>query len=182
MSPKILQAFELMYSLEPKKYRKFSPLPQGFELYWTHLYSVYKTCIYWGYNSEELLLAAILHDAIEDTPYTYEEIVSNFGETVAIIVDLCTKKEHYQDFVTESQQEYFGRITSHSNQTIRQAAMVIKLADRLDNLSGMSFITDEKIKDNYVQETLDFYLPMAKILGKEEQLNNLLNYLNKYEN
>ncbi len=177
MTNKILEAFELMYRLEPERYRKFSPLPKGKELYWTHLYSVYKLCVYWGNTDEDLLLAAVLHDAVEDTDYTIENIANNFGEAVAEIVTLCTKKKDYTTFKIEDQEEYFSRIFNYEDISIKHKAMTVKLADRLDNLTGASFIDDKDTKQSYYDETIKYYAKIAKELEKEEVLENLLKYV-----
>ncbi len=179
MTTSIQKAFDLVYQLEPERYRIFSPLPQGKELYWTHLYSVYKTCIYWGQSSNEVLTSAILHDVIEDTPYTLGDVKENFGNTVAEIVDLCTKKKGYKGFDPKDTAEYFARMHQCKNPTIRSAVLTIKLADRLDNLTGSSFYTDRKAKQDYYNETTQYYLPIAKELGKESPLNNLLEYFER---
>lgn len=177
MTNKIKKAFELMYKLEPERYRKFSPLPQGKELYWTHLYSVYKLCVYCNVQDEDVLLAAILHDAVEDTDYTLEDIKSEFGESTAEIVSLCTKKKSYTTFKNEDQEEYFNRIFNYPNTQIKHKAMTVKLADRLDNLTGASFIEDRETKQKYLDETQKYYTKIAQELGKEIELNNLCKYV-----
>lgn len=177
MTNKIREAFELMYKLEPEKYRKFSPLPEGKELYWTHLYSVYKLCVYWGNCDENLLLGAVLHDVVEDTDYSIEDVESNFGKQVAEIVRLCSKKKDYTTFKEEDQEDYFSRIFNYKDIDIKKKAMTIKLADRLDNLAGASFIEDTNVKQRYYDETEKYYTKIAKELGKTEILENLLKYM-----
>ena len=177
MTNRLQEAFALVYKLEPEKYRKFSPLPKGKELYWTHLYSVYKLCVYWGNAEEDLLLAAILHDIAEDTDYSLEDIASNFGKSVAEIVSLCTKKKDYITFKVEDQEEYFSRIFNYKDIDLRHKAMTIKLADRLDNLTGASFIEDTDIKQRYYDETKKYYTKIARELGKTDILENLFKHV-----
>ncbi len=173
---RIKAAFELVYSLEPERMRKFTPVPGGKEIYWTHLYSVYKLCVYWGYEEEEILLAAILHDILEDTSVTFEEVRNKFGEKTAKIVLLCSKKGTYVTFNRKDQDEYFGEFDNHEDGEIRRAARVVKLADRLDNLMGCAFIDDKETLRKYYSETKKYFVPIAKEIGKEKELQEVLRH------
>jgi GTP pyrophosphokinase len=179
MTNKIKTAFELVYRLEPEKMRKFSPLPKGKEIYWTHLYSVYKLCVYWGNRDENILLSAILHDIVEDANYSLNKIRATFGGEVAEIVELCTKKKEYSNFKSEDQNEYFSRILNYKKTNIRKKVMIIKLADRLDNLMGATFIKDKVIAKKYLDETKKYYINIAKNIGKEKILEEAIKYAEK---
>lgn len=176
MTPKILKAFSLVYELQPDMMRKFTPLPNGKELYWTHLFSVYKSCIYWGNFDENLLLGAILHDVIEDTEYTFDKLKVDFGDEVAQIVLLCTKKTDYKLFNEGDQDEYFERMLGYANKDIRVKALKIKLADRLDNLIGSTFIKDKSTREKYLEETEKYYTKIAEQIDKKELLYSAIEY------
>jgi GTP diphosphokinase / guanosine-3',5'-bis(diphosphate) 3'-diphosphatase len=107
--------------------------------------------------------AGILHDTIEDTTSTLEEIRSLFGEEVAKLVDGMTKlsRMELQSREEREAQNFRKMIVAMSND-IR--VILIKLADRLHNMRTLTFLPPEKQKRT-AQETLDIYAPLANRLG-----------------
>jgi guanosine-3',5'-bis(diphosphate) 3'-pyrophosphohydrolase len=110
--------------------------------------------------------AAILHDTIEDTTSTLEEIRSLFGDEVAKLVDGMTKlaRMELQSREEREAQNFRKMIVAMAND-IR--VILIKLADRLHNMRTLTFLSPEKQKRT-AQETLDIYAPLANRLGMQK--------------
>lgn len=105
------------------------------------------------------LVGALLHDVVEDTVYTLEDIASRFGPVVAILVDGMTKLSSLQyDTMSneEKQAEYFRKMLLSMAQDLR--VIFIKLADRLHNLRTIDVMT-ERSRHRIAKETLDIYAP-----------------------
>ncbi|MCE7033478.1 bifunctional (p)ppGpp synthetase/guanosine-3',5'-bis(diphosphate) 3'-pyrophosphohydrolase [Lysobacter sp. GX 14042] len=111
----------------------------------------------------ETLLAAILHDTIEDTPLTREAIAAEFGETVAELVDGVTKldKLQFRDR-QEATAESFRKMLLAMSRDLR--VILIKLADRLHNMRTLGAQSPEARK-RIARETLEIYAPIAQRLG-----------------
>ncbi|WP_336167156.1 RelA/SpoT family protein [Acinetobacter sp. 161(2023)] len=119
----------------------------------------------------ETLMAALLHDVIEDTQYTKEDITEKFSLTVAELVDGVTKLSQSSD------KEYnkaasFRKILQATLQDPR--VIIIKLADRYHNMTTLGALRPDK-RARIAQETLDIFVPMARLVGMNEMGDNLEN-------
>ena len=114
----------------------------------------------------DAILGALLHDCIEDTDSTFDEIALLFGETVAELVDGVTKLTR-ADFSTkeEAQMENLRKMFMAMSKDIR--VVLIKIADRLHNMRTMQYQTPEK-QVKKCRETMDIYAPLAHRLGMQK--------------
>ncbi len=112
------------------------------------------------------LAAALLHDAVEDTEITLDDVKRDFGEDVANLVDGVTKLERLQFDSREAQQAATMRkMLVAMARDMR--VLVIKLADRLHNMRTLAGVPVDK-QQRIAQETLDIYAPLANRLGMQE--------------
>ena len=127
----------------------------------------------------ESMAAALLHDVVEDTDMTKENIQEEFGEDVANLVEGVTKLGKVPIFTKEEQQaENVRKMLMAMSQDIR--VIIIKLADRIHNIRTLSFMRPDKRREK-AQETLEIYAPIAHRLGirgvKEELEDLAISYL-----
>ena len=114
----------------------------------------------------ESIIAALLHDCIEDTNSTYEDIAKRFGVTVADIVDGVTKLTRVKySTMEEEQMENLRKMLFAMSRDIR--VILIKIADRLHNMRTMEYQTPAKQKKKAF-ETMEIYAPIAHRLGMQK--------------
>ena len=117
------------------------------------------------------LLAALLHDVVEDTGITKQDISDRFGKQVAELVDGLSKLDKIEfQSAMQAQAENFRKMLLAMSQDVR--VILVKLADRLHNMQTLDVMAPEKRK-RIARETLDIYAPIANRLG----LNNIFQEL-----
>lgn len=152
---------------------------QSGEDYFVHPCAVSEILIDMGLDYETVM-AAFLHDVIEDTPHTQEELEGIFGKSVVMLVNGVTKlnKLQFKSSVDE-QAENLRKMLFAMSDDIR--VIVIKLADRLHNMRTLLFKSADRQKE-ISRETLDIYAPIAERLGmgtiKGELEDLAMRYLN----
>ena len=111
----------------------------------------------------QCILAALLHDVVEDTPITLEQLTADFGEEVAGLVEGLTKLGKIPYSTREEQQaENVRKMLLAISKDIR--VILIKFADRLHNVRTLSGLREQKQRD-VAKETMDIYAPLAHRLG-----------------
>lgn len=117
------------------------------------------------------IIAGLLHDTVEDTDTTVEEVRNLFGDQVATIVDGLTKLAMIeQKSANNKQAENFRKLLLAMSEDIR--VLLIKLADRLHNMRTLHFCKPEK-RARIAKETLDIYAPLAERIGMQEVKSEL---------
>ncbi len=148
------------------------------EPYICHPLAVARLVLDLGMDSESIA-AALLHDVVEDTPTTLEDLKAAFGEEVALLVDGVTKLTKIQfSNIEELQAENLRKMLLAMSRDVR--VMIIKLCDRLHNMRTGDAWPEQKRRDK-ARETMEVYAPIANRLGilnvKEELEDRSLHYL-----
>ncbi len=163
----VKRAFELCVTAHEGQKR------QTDEDYYIHPFNVAKIIVSLGMDTQSIA-AALLHDVVEDTDTTLEDITKKFGPEVALLVDGVTKIGRLNFSTKEQQQaESLRKMLIAMGQDIR--VIIIKLADRLHNMRTLDAMTPQKQRDKSV-ETLEVYAPIAHRLGirpVKEELEDL---------
>ncbi|MDR2163841.1 MAG: bifunctional (p)ppGpp synthetase/guanosine-3',5'-bis(diphosphate) 3'-pyrophosphohydrolase [Clostridiales Family XIII bacterium] len=112
---------------------------------------------------ERTIIAGLLHDSVEDTPYSIEDVENDFGSDVALLVGGVTKLGSLNlDSREERQAENLRKMFLAMSKDIR--VLIIKLADRLHNLRTINYMNKAQIAEK-CRETLEIYAPLASRLG-----------------
>lgn len=148
------------------------------EPYICHPLAVARLVLDLGMDTESIA-ASLLHDVVEDTPITIDEVKSAFGAEVALLVDGVTKLTKIQfSSIEEQQAENLRKMLLAMSQDVR--VMIIKLCDRLHNMRTGDAWPEQKRRDK-ARETMEVYAPIANRLGilniKEELEDRSLHYL-----
>ncbi len=152
----IIKAYEIAYNLHSSQVRKSG------EPFIIHPVAVSKILANFGVDNETIV-AGLLHDAVEDTSYTRENLIEDFDEKIASLVDGVTKLGNISYDSTEAiQAENFRKMFLAMSKDIR--VLVIKLADRLHNMRTLEYMPKDKRKTKAL-ETLEIYAPLAGRLG-----------------
>src|SRR5687767_6979267 len=140
------------------------------EPYITHPIAVAGLCADWKLDVQAIM-AALMHDAMEDCGITKTELIERFGASTADLVDGLTKLDKLQ-FSTreEGQAESFRKMLLAMARDVR--VILVKLADRLHNMRTMSAMTPDK-RQRIARETLDIYAPIAHRLGLNQTYREL---------
>ena len=154
----VIRAYEVAHEAHDGQMRRSG------EPYITHPIAVATILAHLGMDTDTLV-AALLHDVVEDTPASRDQLAAWFGESVAHLVDGVTKLDRLQvDSKQEQQAETLRKMILAMAEDIR--VLLIKLADRLHNMQTMDAMPREKQKQK-AQETLDIYAPLAHRLGMQ---------------
>ena len=118
------------------------------------------------------IITALLHDTVEDTSITSEDIRKEFGEEIMHLVDGVTKLTQIELQSEESDQaENFRKLVLAISEDIR--VLLVKLADRLHNMRTLNFIPKPEKRRRIALETMEIYAPLAERIGMEEFKNEL---------
>ena len=130
------------------------------EDYITHPVEVTQILIELGLD-QETIIASLLHDTVEDTPYSLDQLRNDFGDQIAALVDGVTKLDKLT-YGPTAEAETVRKMVIAMSRDIR--VLVIKLADRLHNARTWKFVSPESALRK-ARETLDIYAPLAHRLG-----------------
>ena len=172
----IIKAYEIARKLHDGQFRKSG------EPYIIHPVAVAKILAQFGMDNETVV-AGLLHDSIEDTGYTRDQLAEDFDEKIADLVEGVTKLTNISyDSSEAAQAENFRKMFLAMSKDIR--VLIVKLADRLHNMRTLEYMPTEK-RITKAMETLEIYAPLAGRLGifsiKFELEDLALKYLHPLE-
>ena len=131
------------------------------EPYFIHVYETAKILVKLGMDTQTIV-AGLLHDVLEDTDATEEELKKEFGENIVFLVNGVTKlgtlKYHGRERHVESLRKFFIAMTNDLR------VVIIKFADRLHNLRTLEYIREDK-RERIAKESIEVYAPLANRLG-----------------
>lgn len=170
LTPSDLERVRLAYRFADEAH--LGQLRNGGEPYITHPIAVAGQCAEWKLDAQALM-AALLHDALEDCGVTKPELIQRFGSPVAELVDGLTKLDRLHfDSREENQAESFRKMLLAMARDVR--VILIKLADRTHNMRTLTDAPREKWT-RIASETLDVYAPIAHRLGLNQTFRELQN-------
>ena len=118
------------------------------------------------------IITALLHDTVEDTVATLDEIRKLFGSEVAQLVDGVTKLSQLELQSADTHQaENFRKLLLATSRDIR--VLLVKLADRLHNMRTLSYIKNAEKRAHIARETLEIYAPLAERIGMQRMKDEL---------
>ncbi|MEB3702168.1 Bifunctional (p)ppGpp synthetase/guanosine-3',5'-bis(diphosphate) 3'-pyrophosphohydrolase [Candidatus Bealeia paramacronuclearis] len=118
------------------------------------------------------IVTALLHDTVEDTLATIEDIEKHFGKEIAFLVNGVTKLSQLELQSDQSKQaENFRKLVVAMSSDIR--VLLIKLADRLHNMRTLHYVPAEEKRKRIARETMDIYMPLAERIGMHEVKDEL---------
>jgi GTP diphosphokinase / guanosine-3',5'-bis(diphosphate) 3'-diphosphatase len=160
LTPAELKKVKEAYRFSDEKH--LGQLRKSGEPYISHPIAVAEICADWKLDAQAIM-AALLHDVIEDQDVKKDELIERFGPQVANLVDGLSKLEkiEFQSLV-EAQAENFRKMLLAMASDVR--VILIKLADRLHNMRTLGFMTAAK-KRRIASETMEVYVPIAHRLG-----------------
>ena len=121
---------------------------------------------------QETIVTALLHDTVEDTLATIEDIEKNFGSDVARLVDGVTKLSKIEQMPeNERAAENLRKFLLAMSEDLR--VLLVKLADRLHNMRTLHFIKNEQKRRRIARETMDIYAPLAERIGMYEFMREM---------
>lgn len=168
ITPNDRQLIEQAYTLAEEAHRGITR--KSGEPYFTHCVAV-ATILAELQMDAETIAAGLLHDVIEDTPVTSEDLEVQFGSNIVRLVDGVTKlgqlpqqneNSERRTAMVKRDTEYFRRMMLTADTDIR--VVIVKLADRLHNMRTLGYMIPEKQR-RIAQETMDIYAPLANRLG-----------------
>lgn len=139
-----------------KEHKRYSGEP-----YMTHTAAVGYKLATMGMGPRTIC-AGLLHDTIEDTPVTSEEMKREFGDEILFLVEGVTKLSSVRYYGTDRHNESLRKLFVATSQDIR--VLIIKLVDRLHNMETLHHVPEEK-QQRIARETLEIYVPIAHRLG-----------------
>ncbi|MGB3167407.1 MAG: bifunctional (p)ppGpp synthetase/guanosine-3',5'-bis(diphosphate) 3'-pyrophosphohydrolase [Alteraurantiacibacter sp.] len=121
---------------------------------------------------QETIVTALLHDTVEDTLATIDDVESNFGKEVARLVDGVTKLSKIEQLTDDERAaENLRKFLLAMSEDIR--VLLVKLADRLHNMRTLHFIKNPKKRRRIARETMDIYAPLAERVGMYEYMREM---------